>query len=326
MTSQAQQPQSIASLYCLKAICALLVVAIHAPVGEYREVVNSIASFAVPLFFTISGYFLWDQDSTLSQSKLLNAIKRLVPTLLITHAVYSVLPHTGFPLGKDLTFYIKWVLTGVNHNNMHLWYLHSLLWSLAILYLTHRLGWRRIIPLLILLVPIHYWLSGFVFTTPQSPYWTSTACFFWRYTLATALGYIALGCSIKRYEVYLPKAYRITALALPLYVLIVSPLGKGLPLIATILKPLSIILSVYAIFALCLDKRALGSGSLVAYIGDKLSGNIYYWHILVMYVLSHHLTANAYQNWGIFYTFVFSSLLAYIIYRLQQGIGITLLR
>lgn len=324
MTSSARSPRSIASLYCLKALAALLVVVIHGPLPVYRAEVNSLASVAVPLFFMITGYFLYDEDDGRFVERLRASVGKLLPIMLITQAVYSVLPHGGFPQGRSLDFYIKWLLTGINHNNVHLWYLHSLLWVLLLLWLLCRLGWRRLLPYTLLFIPLHYWLAGLVYTDSSSPYWQSIAGYLWRYTFATALPFVSLGYLLRLYP--LGQGWRwYLLMAIPCYLLSVWYLRVDYPTLVAIVKPLLFVGFTLALFTWSLHYRSLGAGGPIAYIGQHLSGNVYYWHILVQYALSKTLNYAHYLNWGIIYTFVLSCLLAFCVQRAQRAMQIQIL-
>lgn len=325
MTSKATSPRSIASLYCLKALGALLVVVIHGPLPDLRAEVNSIAAVAVPLFYMITGYFLSAGEHEAFGPRLLRTVRKLLPIILVTQAVYSVLPHGGFPLGRSVDFYAKWLLTGINHNNVHLWYLHSMLWALLILCLLDRIGWRRLIPYTLFFIPLHYWLAALVWPEGHSPYWQSTAGYLWRYTFATALPFISLGYLLRLCP--LGQGWRWCFLmAIPCYLLSVWCLRVDYPTLAAIAKPFLFVGFTLALFTWALHYRGLGEGGPIAYIGQHLSGNIYYWHILVQYALSKTINYAHYLNWGIIYTFVLSCLLAFLLQRAQRAMQIQILR
>lgn len=318
----------MSSLYALKALCAFAVVAIHTPVGEYREVVNTLASIAVPLFLMTTGYFLYDSDDKKILSRIQSSIKKVLIIIGITHLGYAFLPHSGFPIGRSLDFYLRWVLTGVNHNNFHLWYLHSLLGALAILWLMLKLRLGQWLPLTLLTVPTHYYLANFVFETPDNSYWHSIGWHIWRYTIATALAFVTLGFIVKRYDKYIKriKSWGILVVAvIPLLYLCQYAEQTEIKLITQLSKPFVVLALALSIFSLCLTKASWGKNTLLAYIGEHLSSNIYYWHILVLSLVSHHLRPHIYQDWGIFYTFVLSAVVAYLIKRLQTAFTIKLI-
>lgn len=51
--------QRISSLYVLKAICAFLVVVCHIPFDWAMPFLEPLRRIAVPVFFMITGYFLY---------------------------------------------------------------------------------------------------------------------------------------------------------------------------------------------------------------------------------------------------------------------------
>ena len=126
--------RDIQSLYILKAICALAVVAIHTPMGVLREEVNVLASLAVPLFFAITGYFLYHEDECTLRKKIVHSLGKLVPITLGLHLIYLFLPHGFRALGQSWQYYAKWLLVGMNNNEVHLWYLSALIYALALVY------------------------------------------------------------------------------------------------------------------------------------------------------------------------------------------------
>lgn len=315
----------MSSLYTLKALCAFAVVAIHSPVGDYRVAVNTLATLAVPLFMMITGYFLYHTDGKIVLSRIQGSIKKLLIIIALTHAVYAFLPHSGFPIGKDWDFYLRWLLTGVNHNNFHLWYLHSLLGTLTILWLIHRVQSRRWIPLALLGVPTHYYLANFVFSNSDSSYWHSIGWHIWRYTIATGLAFVCLGYLIKHYEHKIReiKHWGLSVIALIILMYLCQyTQQEHIRLILQLLKPFVVLALALSIFSLCLSKPDRGMGTCLAYVGEHLSSNIYYWHILVLSLVSHHLQPTIYEDWGIFYTFVLSAVLAYLIKAIQTALRI----
>lgn len=323
ITTTEREP--VQSLYVLKCICALMVVTIHAPVGAYRAEVNIIASVAVPLFFMMTGYFLYDEGRSGLLDKLRTAIRKVLIVLAITQIVHAFLPHSGFPMGRSLDFYLRWLILGINHNNMHLWYLSALLESLALLWLIVRFGMRRIIGYLPILFVLHYLLSGYIFIEPKSVYWTSTAWMWWRYVLATGLAMIAMGMMIRHWEARLIRVKYTGVMVLVMIALTyVSELllRPEVPTIVAGVSPAIRIVLLVSIFATALRYRQFGSNTIAEYIGRYLSGNIYYWHILVLYMISHHLRPNVYNTWAVVYTFVLSAVLAELIRRLQRKLHI----
>lgn len=79
-----------------------------------------------------------------------------------------------------------------------------------------------------------------------------------------------------------------------------------------------------------LQYKRFGQGSLVATIGEKYSGNIYYFHIAVATVITRLLYPLGlqpfYMLFGSLLVFLASGALAWVIVRIQERVGFKLLR
>lgn len=75
-TQNNQTKESIASLYVLKALCAFGVVILHSPIGVLTAPIQLIASITVPIFFMITGYFLYTDDAMVLNQRLNGSIKK----------------------------------------------------------------------------------------------------------------------------------------------------------------------------------------------------------------------------------------------------------
>ena len=80
----------ISSLYVEKCSCAFLVVSCHTPMGALKWLISPIAMAAVPIFFLISGYFLYSPSEEKSYERAKKSIKKIVPIFLIVQLFYWV--------------------------------------------------------------------------------------------------------------------------------------------------------------------------------------------------------------------------------------------
>lgn len=124
--------QAIHSLYVLKAIGAFLVVACHIPMTGGGALLSTLLNVAVPIFYAISGYFLYAPDAQQSLRRALSSARKLVPVILIVNLIHFLwlLPqHADMALGVDLVKLLVYgdALIG------HLWYLNAMLWAMLIL-------------------------------------------------------------------------------------------------------------------------------------------------------------------------------------------------
>ena len=87
----------ISSLYVAKAFAALLVVIGHTPIDLLKVGVYPLTLSAVPIFFLISGYFLYSPDESKSAERAWRSIKKIVPIFLIVTLIYwlMILPNHG---------------------------------------------------------------------------------------------------------------------------------------------------------------------------------------------------------------------------------------
>ena len=92
-----QKSTGISSLYIVKCICAFLVVTCHTPMGQVKEIISPIAMAAVPIFFLISGYFLYSPDERKSYERAKKSLKKIVPIFLLVQLFYWawLLPNHG---------------------------------------------------------------------------------------------------------------------------------------------------------------------------------------------------------------------------------------
>ena len=71
----------ISSLYVAKAFAALLVVIAHIPLGALKAWIYPWTLIAVPIFFLISGYFLYSLDESKSAERTWQSLKKTYPNL-----------------------------------------------------------------------------------------------------------------------------------------------------------------------------------------------------------------------------------------------------
>ena len=74
----------------LRLICALLVVCIHCTNYSLREYILPITRIAVPIFFIISGYFLYSDNNEHTKSKIGKSIKKISKIYIISLIVFFI--------------------------------------------------------------------------------------------------------------------------------------------------------------------------------------------------------------------------------------------
>lgn len=142
------KPRSrIQSLECFRLIASMLVVFIHCEgSGEFGSIMNCLARVAVPFFFIVSGYFLYEAKEKTVRKRFWSVLKLNV----IAHLLYVL--WNGYQNGiEDLGDLAEWVLAQCSSYTLtvllllsrspigiHLWYLNAMVFSYAVIWLYIR--------------------------------------------------------------------------------------------------------------------------------------------------------------------------------------------
>lgn len=283
MTSKNLKPigGGISSLFILKAIAAFCVVVIHYPIALRYEFYPLIYT-AVPLFFVITGYFLYKEspDAIIASGKrqLCKAIRITLIASLVYYAYKIIISYISggsfAPPFYSIYDVIIWILFGFNFSGP-LWYMTALCWSLLIIITLYRLRWQK----LLYLTPLAFVLFNVILAYPLRDISLP-----WHYEtnfISSGLPWISVGMFIKKNEPDIKR--RVSNMSL--WIMFVLTLGLryieqylfvGAEPRALINIPLVII-----IFILCLRYKSFGSNSIIAKLGRNHSTNIYLYHSLV---------------------------------------------
>ena len=142
----------------LKAICAFLVVCIHAPFpGEFGQYVIAAARIAVPIFIMITGYFYTPESAP-------RRIKKLLILLLTSSGIYLIWHSLIAAVKGELLAYLsetftlknilRFLLLNENHIQSHLWYLGAVLYVLIIVTLLLKISPKYAKKILFIITPI----------------------------------------------------------------------------------------------------------------------------------------------------------------------------
>ena len=302
---------SVSSLYVLKALLAFFVVTCHAPI--LLPWVN-IPGLATELFFAITGYFLYSEDLGKVQSRIWKSIKKVIPIMIFLQLLYIPLAP---PDWKSPVVLFNWAFMGIaNFDAVHLWYLTSLLYSLITFSLFIRFTKGKYIPVLFLCVlgwmilgDYRYFIDG-----------KDGSIYLFNF-ISRALPFLAMGYWIRANESALLRRKWLN-IYIVLWVLscsenlLVYTLSQGQADGGLVeIFPLR-----FAFFMLILSYKELGQGTWLETIGDKYSGNIYYYHMAVIIgwkALNPHspLLNQIYDYAGAFVVFFISLLIAILIER-----------
>ena len=144
------------SIDALRFVCAVLVVMIHARCA-FSDVLRPLARCAVPCFFMISGYLLFDGQAIGTvrlRRNLLNMLKVTAwSTLLFVVLKEALYLHDGKPFVPSAQYWLHFVLFNDAPFEHHLWYLWAYLYVLLIVWAVDRWkAWRWLfaaVPLLL---------------------------------------------------------------------------------------------------------------------------------------------------------------------------------
>lgn len=308
-----------------KIILSFLVVSIHLPLfmGFHEESLeyilgwiftNGLARIAVPCFFIINGYFL----DISNKSKVIKYLKHVLILYIVWMLIYS--PFYIDLLNSKVT-YITTLLFG----HVHLWYLASLLFAVALFYFTNKLlkGKSQILIILALILFIvgkflEYWVTN------NAPIPLERIDLY-RNFLFFAFPYITIGHLLKKEQVIFSRKKSIYLIFVGLTTLIIESLislyyttGVDLYFSSFILCPVIIN---YFINHCKWKKRSN--------IISNLSAGIYFIHIIVIYLivttLRHYNLSQANNNIYLYAIVLILSLIAaYILHLLNKKIKILL--
>lgn len=287
--------KGINSLYFLKGICAFLVVCCHAPwAGELNQWIAPLKTAAVPFFITISGYFLYSNDVSKMYRRLLRGLKKLFVLIVLCNIFYILLtlPKHGLMI-TTLRQVVNLLLYG-NAVIEHLWYLTACFWGFAFyafaLFILQRISQlqkkrdKLFTSLCLLLLPL-YLLA--VISEAYRP-WTYNALggYVVYSAIPYALPFLSLGFLIRKNEKQLLRhSWTMCAGVMLLLLLgefLLCCILRGTAFTGLIISSMPF---VGTIFLLLLQKDTVFSDKdKIVLIGRRYSGNIYYWHMVMITV------------------------------------------
>lgn len=325
-TIDVRQKGTISSLYVLKALCALFVVILHTPLGALTDYAKCISHTSVPLFYMITGFFLYSADAHRVSSRAFGTAKKAIVLWLICNLVYYPLGPIVGSFQDTYMLYFKWLVLGQTPSGGHLWYLMSLVQGALVIGLMFRFGLGRLFPWLMGL-----WFVGFLFEGYRPVFFGSEpsmmACNF----VIKSLPCLAAGMWVaKERQALLRFKYWWVVLALAVTLLYADLIYLKPCVLPSyiVLAPFLTTAIILSGFLTCLSRPSVGEGTKVEYIGRALSGNIYYWHGLFIMLFTRVLTqyVDIYETYGSIIVFVLSLAFAYLLVKIQDAFGWNVIR
>ncbi len=140
------------TLDVVKLIASYFVVFIHVPFpGELGIIIETVARFAVPVFFIVSGFFGYGN----SPDKIKRKMKNIFFLFIFASALYNFLNIALRLLSENLSvseyiagFFdpeviLKFVLLNCTYSSSRLWFLLALIYVYAFYYLVYKFGFEE---------------------------------------------------------------------------------------------------------------------------------------------------------------------------------------
>lgn len=320
----------INSLYILKTIAAFCVVCCHAPLQVGRL---ELMDLGVPIFFIITGYFLWSPCPHTLADRCLSTIRKTLPILAILTVVYYLIDPLADEALKNPIMWFRWLFVSIpNRYGGPLWYLTAIIWAMVAIFILAKISKKDImiwggqyLPLLTLIGCI-IGRYRFLFSGEESSYFVLNF-------VSYALPGLAAGMLLKRHENKLLSSSSLLSL-LPISIFclclerwIIEMTSEGLAIMGPfiMLYPTAFLVTLFALYL----KDVQFSG-IITKIGKRYSGNIYYWHMIFVFALDQlsirYGNGFFYQEFGVIYVFVLSLLFSIFIVWIQDKLNIRIFR
>lgn len=282
----------------LKALACFLVVWIHfGPRGADNPLISSITNytdafcrFAVPVFFAITGYYI--AGSVTKTKKYIIKVSIITFIALVIYGVLHALIHPNIWISLRLGNIIKWIGYLILFNKtspigIHLWYLPAALYSIIII-ITFFLQYGCGTKILYTAAVVLWCIANILNYTPYSDYCRSF--------LFIGIPSMTAGVYFRNNENIFQRTHIITLLiVLQSLVFIEVALRSHFGLHETgrdiFFAVIPLALTYIALFKNLRFSAAVFNPFI--YIGDKLSANIYLFHIAIFYLLTLFIEFNS---------------------------------
>lgn len=312
--------KEISSFYTLKAIAAFLVVCCHVPtwMSSYY-----ILDTAVPCFFIITGYFLYkDDEFVMSFSSLLKKLKQLLLVLICLTVVYYIIEPKPIDI-FDYPVIVRWIFVSIpNKFGGPLWYLTSMIWGLIAFWGYMKLTKGRYVGLLICLTVIGLIIGKYRFLFDSQP-----SSYFVFNFINYALPCFSIGYLLHKHELRIinnPYLIDVSILCVFSFLLEMNLLKEYSNGLSQMGPSILIYPTCASIIALTLKYKEFGQNSILEKIGKEYSSNIYYWHMVFVWILSY-LEGSALPNrpyWAVL-VFGLSIIFSHFVIYIQRKIGVS---
>lgn len=304
----------------LKFFCAFLVVLIHVQT-PFTSYYLPITRCAVPLFFMISGYYLYCHTDTTSIKRNITHIARLLIYGTILYVPLYVLSHPLCDMIGLFTWksFFRIVVLNENPIAFHLWYLQAYIYALGVILFLAKYHLVEksfyVVPLLL--------LTDVVFGKYGKLFMGGVNILYLRNYLFVGLPYLLIGFIMRKYQDRFTRCPALLYVLLSVTAVIISYTTNHYLQSYGLLSPrnhslMTTVLSV-CVFALVL-KNTNNKETIWSELGRKYSLPIYIFHIFVgaitVTVAKHVGAMEAYSYVSPFVVVLSSIIFTYAIRRL----------
>lgn len=307
-----------------KLIAAIFVILLHSPFpGVAGGVFESLARFAVPFFFMVSGYYVYGKSRKAIKKSLLKNLLLLASSLVL-YVVWDLAwslyqGNTAEKLGT--WFSVKSIIDTFVFNNGvllgHLWFILALIYCYLIYLAVSKLGFRAKLIISTVLLVMNFALN-IVLTNAG----VTDPGYFTRNFLFTGLPFFMMG------ELFAYGKFSLNGKKLLLWVTMVTGI------VLTLLQRFCIgfselylgsVLICVALFALTIS-RQMPSSNLLSRIGEKSTTSIYVLHVMIIACLNMVgsvlglLQSDVFLTIRPFVTLLLSLVASYILYAIKTQI------
>lgn len=288
--------KDIPLLHCLKFFAAFLIVMLHT--NTIYPIIYAFCDIGVPIFLLVTGYFLPNNEGIITEAKLKRTIVKLLKFIILLQSLYlisyvflDILTGSSLIVNKlsNGDFWIKLLLFG-NQICGPLWYLTAVAEALLIIWLLEKTPLTKFYWVII---AIGLFLNLFInefrlvwngYYPPQFPDYQEEVV---RNVFITALPFILLGVNLRRNKSKLPglKLWTIFTLIaiIGLYVEYTLLNQSNLNYYCNLhITTIALAVSLFMISITAILPRDYPKARLLS----RHSSNIYFFHILVLNVLS----------------------------------------
>ena len=274
------------TLNILKAICAILIVFNHCKFpGEFGALIESYGRIAVPIFFLISGYYVYDN----TKSKIFKKFKRIFMFLFGACLFWFLFNVVRFAIVDkiELIYYLqkfvqwktlfRFFVFNENFIWGHLWFLNALCYCYLIQYFLkkHNFENYKAEKILSIILLIGYILiNAFVIDKDL------TNIYLIRNFLFVGIPFFFIGKNLRRTQIAENKSLKKMVL---MVIILFITLNIEIFLYKTELYVSSILLSIY-LFMICIKRPTIGN-KYMEFIGEKLALYIYILHPAIKYII-----------------------------------------